>query len=70
MISGAATNVLLSLVHVYERDGRATVRSVAQAADRTLNPVHRQLAYLRDEGLVDYTPGKTGTLRPLVRRVQ
>ena len=44
-----------------------SVRSVARAVGRSTQRAHHHLTLLREEGLVDWEPGKTGTLRPLVR---
>lgn len=40
-----------------------TVRSVAEAIDRAVQPTHRQLCILREHGLVDWEDGLQGTLR-------
>lgn len=69
LVSPARTRVLLGLLHVHERDGRATVRSLADETGRSINPTHRHLRRLRDAGLVAWTPGSAGTLRPLVTPV-
>lgn len=70
MPSSAELRVLLALVHVVERDGRATVRTVADAAGLASKATaHRHLRGLRALGLVTWTPRTLGTLRPLVRRV-
>lgn len=62
--------VLIALLKVYERDGRATVRSVAQAAGlRGPGSTLGHLRRLRLRGLVAWEDGRTGTLRPAVRRV-
>lgn len=67
-ISPAQTRVLLALLRVYERDGRATVRSVAAEAGLAsygrVQETH--LSRLADAGLIAWEPGKAGTLRPLV----
>ena len=64
------TRVLLALVRVYARDGRATVRSVAKAANRSLQPTHVTLRQLRELGLVAFEEGLASTLRPLVQPVR
>lgn len=67
MISPAATRVMRALLVVHARDGRATVRSVAAEAGRSLGPVHRHLRILSDEGLIaGFGDGCQGALRPLV----
>ncbi len=65
----SAARTLLALVLEYEDEGRATVRSVAARADRSIEVTHRDLTRLRSEGLVTWDDGRHGTLRPLVRRV-
>lgn len=67
-LTSAALLVLLALVDVYEREGRATVRRVAAAAGRSVGVTHGHLCTLRDAGLVEWEPRHFGTLRPLVRR--
>lgn len=66
MIGDATTRTLLALLAVYERDGRATVRSVAAAAGRSVGVTHGHLCRLRDAELVEWEPFRYGTLRPLV----
>lgn len=63
-VGDADTRTLLALLAVYERDGRATVDTVAIEADRGLAVTHVHLHRLHDVGLVDY--GVRGALRPLV----
>jgi hypothetical protein len=62
----AATRVLMALIRVYARDGRATVRSVAAEVDLGASTTLAHLRRLRRFGLVDWADGQTGTLRPLV----
>jgi hypothetical protein len=65
--------VLAALLHVYARDGRATVRTVARAAGRSVGPTHKYLARLADRGLVAGIGDgvvRTGALRPLVWPVE
>lgn len=66
----AATSTLLALLRVYERDGRATVRSVADERGVALSSAYRLLDELRNEGLVTWEDGQAGTLRPLVSVVR
>jgi predicted transcriptional regulator len=67
-ISPALTNVYVALIHVFERDGRVTVRTVAEAAERGVSATHKALERLRDAGLIDWEQGRSGTLRPVFRR--
>jgi predicted transcriptional regulator len=69
IVMPAQTRVLLALIAVCERDGRATVRSVATEVGRAVRTTYDRLLDLRDVGLVDWEEGKAGTLRPTVRRV-
>lgn len=68
-VSPAGTEVLLALVAVHARDGRATVRAVAAAAERGVSATHVHLMRLRGLGLVAWDPPRQGTLRPLVAAV-
>lgn len=61
--------VMLCLLHVYERDGRATFRQVADGAGLSLKTTYQHLIDLRAERQVDWQDGRSGTLRPLVREV-
>ena len=65
MIGDGATRVFAAVLEVYARDGRATVRSVAREAGVSKSTAHHHLRRLHAEGLVSYTPGCQGTLRPL-----
>jgi len=56
--------VLVALVRVYARDGRATVARVAQEAGRSTSATHYWLLDLEDRGLVAHE--FPGTLRPLL----
>ncbi len=62
----ARARVLIALLRVYRRDGRATLRTVADEAGRHHTAVYTQILKLRHDGLVDWTEGETGSLRPLV----
>jgi hypothetical protein len=62
----SASRVLAALIRVHARDGRATIRAVADAAGMEKGWVHHRLQELAGEGLVASEPGLTGTLRPLV----
>lgn len=68
-IRDSQIRVLIALLNVYSLDGRATVRAVARAAGRNISTTHHHLSFLRAQGFVTWTPGESGTLRPLVRRV-
>lgn len=63
------TAVLVALVDVYERDGRATVRAVAAVAGYSVGTTHKMLTDLAYEDLVTWDLGRRGTLRPLVGHV-
>lgn len=63
------TRVLLALLFVYRCDGRATVRTVSEAARRPFTTTYEALLSLRDEGLIAWEDGRSGTLRPLVGAV-
>lgn len=70
MISPARTRVMLALLAVYARDGRATVRSVAAEDGRATTTTYWHLFALADEGLVGgIGTDKRGALRPLVTAV-
>lgn len=64
------TRVLLALLAVYERDGRATMRAVAKAAGRNLTTTTSHLQALRRRGLVNWEDGQQATLRPTVGKVR
>ena len=64
------TLVLLATVAVYERTGRCTVRTVADAAGRGVQRTHVALSRLRRAGLVTWEDDTKGSLRPLVFHVQ
>lgn len=65
-VGNRATRVLLGLLLVDARDGRATFRSVARASGVGVGEVFYDLVDLRALGLVAWEPGAQGTLRPLV----
>lgn len=69
-ITRAQLHVLRSLVIVWRRDGRATFRSVARHANRSVSATWTQLAMLRLAGLASWEFGRSGTLRPLVSIVR
>lgn len=62
----ATVNALL-IVHAH--DGRATVRDVADVAGVSVSTAHQHLVDARELGLVTWTPGRAGTLRPAMRLV-
>lgn len=64
------TRVLLSLLHLWERDGRVTMRQVADGAGLSLTTTKKHLDSLRLEGLVTWDEGTNGTLRPRVAVVR
>lgn len=66
MIPPTQAAVLSALVLRYSRDGRATVRQVAQDVGRSPGYVWYALAALREQGMVTWDTGRLGTLRPTV----
>ncbi len=64
--SQAETRIMLALLRVHGQNGRATVRDVAEYANRGVAITPRHLSALRERGLVSWTPGSDGTLRPTV----
>jgi predicted transcriptional regulator len=68
VIPPESTEVLLALLAVWRRDGRATVRAVAHEAGRGVMATHTQLRCLDEAGLV--AMGEAGALRPLVGAVK
>ena len=58
--------VLAALLRVHQRDGRATVRSVAAEAGRTVSTAFKTLNELRQLGLCAWEHGTQGTIRPSV----
>lgn len=61
------TRVMLGLLDVYLADGHATLRGVAAQVGRSLGTINRQqMPDLVELGLVAWTPGQQGTLRPTV----
>ncbi len=64
--SQAETRIMLALLRVHGQNGRATVRDVAEAADRAIGTTYRHLCALARRGLVTREPGSRGTLRPTV----
>lgn len=65
-LTDAQTRCLLALIEIHRRDGRATMRDVAERLDRNLSTVYAHLLRLRRMGLVDWDPSKPRNLRPLV----
>lgn len=68
-ITPARLRVLTALIAVWDRDGRATVKSVADEVGRGLSATWVQLVHLRRAGLAQWQDGHAGTLRPTVRIV-
>lgn len=67
--SPVQTIVLRALLDVHAREGRATVRDVADEAHRSLQSTHQALRALRRGGWVTWDPDTAGTLRPLCETV-
>lgn len=61
--------MLVAVAAVFWRDGRVTVRAVADLADLGVATVHSCLEGLKLCGLVDWEQGRKGSLRPLVEIV-
>ena len=59
-------DVLTALIAVYDRDRRATVRSVAAEAGMSTTTTFARLRRLRRLNLATWSPSRRGTLRPLV----
>lgn len=66
-LSPANLAVLVALIRVHARDGRATVRTVSLEAGRNISTTHAHLRALRRRGLAGWEDDRVGTLRPLVR---
>jgi DNA-binding IclR family transcriptional regulator len=62
------TRVMLALLVVYRRDGRATISSVTAETGGGRGNTHEHLHRLADDGLV--AMGKAGALRPLIGPVK
>lgn len=67
VIPPEATEVMIALLAVHHRDGRATVSTVAWQSSKSRGVVHRHLDHLEQAGLV--ARGGAGQLRPLVSPV-
>lgn len=65
-IPDRATRVLIGLLHTDAAFGRSTFRAVSLASGVGVGEVYSDLVELRYDGLVDWTDGTTGTLRPTV----
>lgn len=66
VIAPETTEVMIALLAVYQRDGRATVSTVAWLASKPRSVVHKHLDQLQSAGLV---ARGHGSLRPLVALV-
>jgi predicted transcriptional regulator len=64
VIPPEATEVMIALLAVYHRDGRATVSTVAWQSSKSRGVVHVHLDHLEAAGLI--ARGGAGQLRPLV----
>ena len=67
--SPARTRVLLALVGLHERDGRATVREIADLVGVSYSTCYAHLKALHRDGFVASAPLSGGTLRPLLQVV-
>lgn len=68
-LTDADVRILLALVAEHDDQGRATVRSVAARAGRSVRVTHDHLRRLRWAEMVTWEDGTAGTLRPLVHTV-
>lgn len=69
-IGDGTTRVLLAFLSLYADEGRVTVREIADELELSPSTVHAHLWTLRRLGLVTWTLGTRGTLRPAVRPVR
>lgn len=70
-LSGRYAAAYVALARVYERDGRATVRTVAaELGLSSSSSTHYALEALIDLGLATQEPGTHGSLRPAVTAVR
>jgi SOS-response transcriptional repressor LexA len=68
-LSEAQLAVLRAVVRCHERDGRVTVRGVAdEVGFASPNTAHVHLYALRERGLVAWDEGRAGTIRPVGRQ--
>lgn len=66
-ITPRMTRVLLAVLVVRQRLGRAPLRAVAEAAGySSVGSMHHVVRKLRDAGLVTWEEGRVATLRPTV----
>lgn len=69
-IPPGAVHALNAIDYVYRRDGRVTILSAMRAAGlKSTSAMHYHVVRLRALGLVTWEPGRMGTLRPTVDRV-
>lgn len=61
--------VLNAVQFLYDRDRRVTVNSLIAEVNINRSSLHWHLTYLKRVGLVTWTVGEHGTLRPAVERV-
>lgn len=65
-VTSKQIKTLLTLCHVAQRDGRATIRTVASGRCRGIANTHDELCALRSGEFVAWEDGKDGTLRSTV----
>jgi len=65
-VAPAPTRVMLALIRVYQRDRRATVRTVAVEAGVSVSTAFAHLNRLLEMGLLERTEHQAGTMRPTV----
>lgn len=71
LLDGTRLQVLLALVRVHAREGRATVRMIGQEAGiPSTGHVLHVLRRLRDLGFCAWEDGTQGTIRPTLQPVR
>ena len=67
VLTDTQARTLAAIIRVYARDGRATVDTVrVEAGYASKSTTHKHLVQLAVRGLVAWSDGCDGTLRPLV----
>jgi predicted ArsR family transcriptional regulator len=63
-ITARDMDICCAVTRVWVRDGRTTVRSVADEVGLTVDPTWQHLVKLRRAGLVEWVDNQDGTMRP------